>query len=140
MRWSWGIDSAMTAATRFPSCGESRFVPRTGPWTPLLPAPLSDSQCGFRIYPGPFLRDVPCAEDRFVLETEALVRAVRAGYRLVSVPVRSVYPAGRRSRFQAVSDATRIGWYLARARLGRRTPASVRPSPLATGPRLAGEL
>lgn len=108
--------------------------------TPLLPAPLSDSQCGFRIYPGAFLREVPLREERFVLETEALVRAVGAGYRLVSVPVRSVYPAGRRSRFQAVSDVTRIGWYLARARLRRRTPAPVRPSPLATGPRLAGEL
>ena len=41
----------------------------------LLPAPLSDSQCGFRIYPGRFLRDVALREERFVLETEALVRA-----------------------------------------------------------------
>ena len=107
---------------------------------PLLPAPLSDSQCGFRIYPGPFLRDVPLREERFVLETEALVRAVRAGYRLVSVPVRSVYPAGRRSRFLAVTDATRIAWYLARARLQGRDRAPARPAPIATGPRLAGEL
>ena len=107
---------------------------------PLLPAPLSDSQCGFRIYPGPFLRDVPLREERFVLETEALVRAVRAGYRLVSVPVRAVYPAGRRSRFLAVTDATRIAWYLARARIQGRAWASVRPAPIATGPRLAGDL
>jgi glycosyltransferase involved in cell wall biosynthesis len=107
----------------------------------LLPEPVSDTQCGFRIYPGAFLRDVPLREERFVLETEALVRAVRAGYRLVSVPVRSVYPKGRQSRFQAVTDAARIGWYLARAGMdgpGLTPPA--RPTALAPARRLAGEL
>jgi glycosyltransferase involved in cell wall biosynthesis len=107
---------------------------------PLLPAPLSDSQCGFRIYPGAFLRDVPLREERFVLETEALVRAVRAGYRVVSVPIRSVYPEGRRSRFRAVTDVTRIAWYLARAWLEGHSLAPVRPATIATSPRLAGEL
>jgi glycosyltransferase involved in cell wall biosynthesis len=48
---------------------------------PLLPTGVSDSQCGFRIYPGSFLRDVALREERFVLETKALVRAVRAGCR-----------------------------------------------------------
>jgi glycosyltransferase involved in cell wall biosynthesis len=103
---------------------------------PLLPGPVSDSQCGFRIYPGAFLRDVPLREERFVLETEALVRAVRAGYRLVSVPVRSVYPKGRPSRFQPVADAARIGWFLARAWADRRV-AAARPTALAPGRRPA---
>jgi glycosyltransferase involved in cell wall biosynthesis len=99
----------------------------------LLPVPVSDTQCGFRIYPGTLLRDVPLREERFVLETEALVRAVRAGYRLVSVPVRSVYPKGRQSRFQAVTDATRIGWYLARAWRDGRRAAAARPAAIAPG-------
>jgi len=107
---------------------------------PLLPVPLSDSQCGFRIYPGAFLHAVPLREERFVLETEALVRAARAGYRLVSVPVRSVYPKGRRSRFQGVTDVSRIGWYLARAWLHGRSVIPVRRATIAAGPRLAGEL
>jgi glycosyltransferase involved in cell wall biosynthesis len=84
---------------------------------PILHTPLSDSQCGFRIYPGAFLRDVVLREEGFVLETEALVRASRAGYRLVSVPIRSVYHRGRRSRFHAVTDVARITWYLASVRL-----------------------
>ncbi len=107
----------------------------------LIPAPLSDSQCGFRIYPGSFLRDVVLRETRFVLETEALVRGVRAGYRLISVPIRSIYPTGRRSRFHAVTDVARIAGYLARVWLepdGRS--AGIRPTPVAAGPRLAREL
>jgi glycosyltransferase involved in cell wall biosynthesis len=108
---------------------------------PLLPVPLSDSQCGFRIYPAAFLREIPLREGRFVLETEALVRAAWAGYRLVSVPIRSVYPRGRRSRFHAVTDVARIAWYLARVWLGGGGLGGiVRPSPVAPGIRLAREL
>jgi hypothetical protein len=105
----------------------------------LLPASFTDSQCGFRIYPGTFLRDVPLREERFVLETEALVCAVRAGYRVVSVPIRSVYPEGRRSRFGAVTDVSRIAWYLARAWLEARDEAGVPPAAIATGARLVRE-
>ena len=82
----------------------------------IRPTPLSDSQCGFRIYPGAFLREITLVEGGFVLETEALVRATGAGYRLVSVPIRSVYPRGRRSRFHAVTDVARIAGYLALSR------------------------
>jgi glycosyltransferase involved in cell wall biosynthesis len=91
---------------------------------PLLPTPLSDSQCGFRIYPAAFLRTIPLREGEFVLETEALVRAAWAGYRLVSVPIRSVYPRDRRSRFHAVTDVARIAWYLTRVWLGGGGAAS----------------
>jgi glycosyltransferase involved in cell wall biosynthesis len=106
----------------------------------LLPTPPTDSQCGFRIYPGSFVRDVVLREERFVLETEALVRAARAGYRLVSVPVRPVYPAGRRSRFHAVTDVGRIAWYLGRAWREDRRAVPVRATTIPSGPSLAGEL
>jgi glycosyltransferase involved in cell wall biosynthesis len=88
----------------------------------VLRRPLRDTQCGFRIYPAAFLRETVLREEGFVLETEALVRAARAGFRLVSVPVRRIYPPGRRSRFHAVGDAVRIGWYLARAGLAAGGP------------------
>jgi hypothetical protein len=107
----------------------------------IVPAPISDSQCGFRIYPGGFLRDVVLREGRFVLETEALVQAALAGYRFVSVPIRSMYPAGRRSRFHAVTDVVRIAWYLARVWLGSDSRvAEAPPMPVPAGPRLAGDL
>jgi glycosyltransferase involved in cell wall biosynthesis len=135
----------------------NRFVPGAGdPIPPLrrlairaadralgsiVPAPISDSQCGFRIYPGGLLRDVVLREGRFVLETEALVQAAHAGYRFISVPIRSVYPAGRRSRFHAVTDVVRIAWYLARVWLGPDSRAGeARPMPVAAGRHLAGDL
>jgi len=80
----------------------------------LTCAPLRDRQCGYRLYPAALLRAVALHEEGFVLETEALVRAARTGFRLVSAPVRRVYPPGRRSRFRGVLDSVRIAWYLAR--------------------------
>jgi hypothetical protein len=62
------------------------------------------------------------------------VGAARLGHPLVSVPVRSIYPPGRASRFRALGDGARIGWYLTRVvvqelrhRWLHRTPAR-RPS------------
>jgi glycosyltransferase involved in cell wall biosynthesis len=98
---------------------------------------VKDSQCGFRIYPAPLLEVIPLREEGFVLETAVLVRAVRAGYALVSVPVRAIYPPGRAGRFRAVSDGVRIGWYVlreasrelaARVRAGRARRARVVPA------------
>lgn len=89
----------------------------------LTRAGIRDTQCGLRVYPAAFLRAVSLREEGFVLETEALVRAARAGYGVVSVPVRRIYPPGRASRFRALADGGRIGWYLARESLrevGRR--------------------
>ena len=107
----------------------------------ILPTSVSDSQCGFRIYPGAFLRDIMLREEGFVLETEALVGAVRAGYGLVSVPILSVYPPGRCSRFHAVTDVARIAWYLARVWFDAGGPASLgRPVPVPSDARLAREL
>lgn len=95
----------------------------------LLGRPVRDSQCGYRVYPGSLLRRWPLVEEGFVLETEALVVAVRAGHPLVSVPVRRIYPPGRRSRFRGVADGIRVGWFLARALA--RSPVLVPAGPAA---------
>lgn len=100
---------------------------RAADWlvTRLVRAAARDTQCGFRIYPALLLRAVSLREEGFVLETEALVRAVRAGFAFVSVPVRRIYPPGRVSRFRALADGGRIAWYLARElrrEAGRRLP------------------
>lgn len=94
---------------------------------------VRDSQCGFRIYPAGLLAEVGIAHGGFVLETAILVRAVRAGYPLVSVPVRRLYPPGRVSRFRPVADAARIGWFLVRE--GCRAPWR---GPLVTGAAVVG--
>ncbi|MBI4011124.1 MAG: glycosyltransferase family 2 protein [Candidatus Rokubacteria bacterium] len=95
--------------------GAIRVADRVLRW--LTRVPLRDTQCGFRVYPAALLRALPLHEGGFVLETEALVGAARLGHPLVSVPVRSIYPPGRASRFRALADGGRIGWYLGRAAL-----------------------
>ncbi len=119
--------------------GAIRLADRVVRW--LTGAAIRDTQCGFRVYPAAFLRAAALREEGFVLETEALVGAVRLGYPLVSVPVRAIYPPGRRSRFRALGDGLRIGWYLTRqlAMSGpaRLAPAAPRVLPV-LGPRPGG--
>src|SRR5581483_12166782 len=78
----------------------------------LVRAPVRDSQCGLRCYPAALLRRLRPREGGFAMETEVLVEAVRLGHRLVSIPVRSIYPPGRASRFRGLADGARIARYL----------------------------
>jgi glycosyltransferase involved in cell wall biosynthesis len=71
---------------------------------------FDDTQTGFRVYPLHETLALRCRAERFAFETEVLIRAVRAGLPILSVPVR-VWdpPAGERtSHFRGVMDSTRI--------------------------------
>ena len=73
-------------------------------------AALEDTQSGFRVYPLHETIALRCRADRFAFETEVLIRAVRAGLPLRSVPV-AVYnppPGERTSHFRGFSDSLRI--------------------------------
>ena len=52
---------------------------------------LSDTQCGFRVYPLALFDSVRCVYGRYAFETEVLTRAVWAGAGVVQVPVRCRY-------------------------------------------------
>jgi uncharacterized protein (DUF2062 family) len=70
---------------------------------------VSDSQCGFRVYPLKMMRDVNCHSGRYGFETEVLTRAGWAGYEVREVPVTCSYlPHGQRvSHFQPWRDSFR---------------------------------
>ena len=70
---------------------------------------VSDSQCGFRVYPLKMMRDVTCRAGRYGFETEVLTRAGWAGYQVREVPVTCSYlPHGQRvSHFQPWRDSFR---------------------------------
>ncbi len=73
---------------------------------------VADSQSGFRIYPAELLRRVHVAHDasaRFVIESEILIEAGRAGVQSVAVPVTvSYHNLHRASHFSPVLDIARI--------------------------------
>jgi uncharacterized protein (DUF2062 family) len=70
---------------------------------------VSDSQCGFRVYPLRMMREINCRAGRYGFETEVLTRAAWAGYDVREVPVTCSYlPHGQRvSHFQPWRDSFR---------------------------------
>jgi glycosyltransferase involved in cell wall biosynthesis len=71
---------------------------------------LHDTQCGLRRYPvGPTLELGP-RDDGYAFEAECVLRAARAGWNIVEVPVKVYYPPEeeRVSHFHVVRDPARI--------------------------------
>jgi glycosyltransferase involved in cell wall biosynthesis len=106
----------------------SRFGNRTTVFVTrcLLGRRLPDTQSGFRVlsrrYAEAVLREVPGG--RYETEMEMVVKAVREGYRVVSIPIATRYETGNpTSHFRKVGDSCRIYARLFRAamRRGSRT-------------------
>ncbi|HET7875772.1 MAG TPA: tryptophan 7-halogenase [Methylomirabilota bacterium] len=79
----------------------------------LTGAAVTDTQSGFRVYPAGLIAARLPRRGGFVLESEALLRAAAGGWRIVEIPVRTIYFAERRSRFRPARDGIAVGTYLA---------------------------
>jgi glycosyltransferase involved in cell wall biosynthesis len=78
---------------------------------------LADVQSGFRLYTPALLAATGFGEPRFEAESAVVVRAVRRGLRVVTVPVRLGYADGRpTSHYRPVADSLRIAGAVVRAR------------------------
>ena len=85
---------------------------------------VSDSQCGYRVYPLAMVAALPCRAGRYGYEAEMLVRSGWAKTPLAEVPVRTIYapPGERVSHFKPWRDtlhAFAIYGRLGRGRCGR---------------------
>ncbi len=71
---------------------------------------LPDTQSGLRVYPLHATLGLGLRADRFAFETEVLIRAVRQGIPITSVPVAVYYPPAdqRTSHFRRIVDTVRI--------------------------------
>ena len=101
------IGTRMAQADRFPT--QRYYSNRTAAYfiSKALGQYLEDTQCGFRLYPAETLRAIPLTTSHFQTETEVLLRAVRRGIRLSSVPVKNIYHLNGnapRSNFRPVID------------------------------------
>jgi glycosyltransferase involved in cell wall biosynthesis len=82
---------------------------------------LADVQSGFRLYSRRVIDAVGFPEPRFEAESAVVVRAVRAGFRVVAVPVRLGFADGRAtSHYRPLVDSLRIARAVTGARLGSR--------------------
>lgn len=83
---------------------------------------LSDSQSGFRVYPAAFLRKIHIAHDLrhgFVFESELLIEAARAGFRIHAVSVPAIYQPDARASYYRHRDSLRITAMVARKLIAR---------------------
>ena len=67
---------------------------------------VADRQSGFRAVRASVLRAVRAVGDRYEFETDFLIRAARAGFRITSVPVPTIY--GPPSHFRELRDGLRV--------------------------------
>ncbi len=97
--------------------GDVRRMPWVRLWTnqftsrvtsKLAGQEIPDSQCGFRLLRRAVLKDLKLSTARFETETEMLIQAGRAGHKIVSVPIRTIYEPGRTSRIHPWRDTVRF--------------------------------
>jgi glycosyltransferase involved in cell wall biosynthesis len=71
---------------------------------------LHDTQCGLRRYPVSETLELGARDDGYAYEAECVLRAARAGWQIVEVPVRVHYPPEdqRVTHFHVVKDPARI--------------------------------
>ena len=79
-------------------------------------APVPDAQSGFRAIRRSVLEQVRAEGDRYEYETDLLIRALRAGFRVVAVPIPTIY--GPRSHFRGLTDSVRVVRTIWRHRVG----------------------
>ncbi|MGH7198515.1 MAG: glycosyltransferase family 2 protein [Candidatus Omnitrophota bacterium] len=74
---------------------------------------IPDSQCGYRALKREVIEKITLETSRFEIESEMLLEAARRGFRIGSVPVRSVYEGGA-SKISPLRDTFRFFSFLFR--------------------------
>jgi hypothetical protein len=77
---------------------------------------VADSQSGFRAIRRAVLELVEAQGDRYEYETDFLIQAGRAGFRIAAVPIDTLY--GAPSHFRTFRDSTRVVRTIWRHRAG----------------------
>jgi len=69
---------------------------------------IDDTQSGFRLYRREVLEKITLATTGFETETEVLIRAGKAGFRIHSLPVSAIYHSDYKTNFRPIRDFYRI--------------------------------
>ncbi len=69
--------------------------------------PIPDTQCGYRLFTREAISGVDIKADKFEVESELLVKLARNGFKIESVPVRSIY-GQEKSKIRPIRDAFRF--------------------------------
>jgi len=72
---------------------------------------IPDSQCGFRLYTREAIDSITIKTPKFEIESEVLVKLARGGFKIRSVPVRSIY-GQEKSKIRPIRDTLRFFGFL----------------------------
>ena len=79
--------------------------------------PITDSQCGFRLYSSRLLRGVRLRAEGFDMDSEVVVRAGLGGFKIAMTPIDMGFVDGiSTSHYRAVTDTLRIAGTVLRVR------------------------
>ena len=73
---------------------------------------IDDTQCGYRLYPLSVVESVALHKERYVTETELLLKAGDSGISIRSLPVPAVYLPEQKTYFRSVPDVAAISVYV----------------------------
>jgi glycosyltransferase involved in cell wall biosynthesis len=73
---------------------------------------IEDTQCGLRLYPLGVIESISILKERYVTETEILIKAGDSGMEIRCVPVKTLYPPQHRTHFRSVPDVAAISLYV----------------------------
>jgi glycosyltransferase involved in cell wall biosynthesis len=68
---------------------------------------IPDSQCGFRLIKKEVLKKINLVTSKFELESEMLIKGARLGFKIESVPIKTLY-SGEKSRINPIVDTLRF--------------------------------
>jgi hypothetical protein len=68
---------------------------------------VPDSQCGYRLIKREVLEKIRLEASNYEIESEMIIRAARAGFRIESVPIKTIY-RDEKSRVNPVIDTLRF--------------------------------
>ena len=72
---------------------------------------IPDTQCGFRLISTQILRQLTLAAGDFEIETEVLIKASKKGFKIYSVPIKTIY-RGEVSHINPILDTVRFFVYI----------------------------
>jgi glycosyltransferase involved in cell wall biosynthesis len=73
---------------------------------------IDDTQCGYRLYPLSVVESMTLHKERYVTETELLVKSGDSGIPIRSLPIRAVYLPDQKTYFRSVPDVAAISVYV----------------------------
>jgi glycosyltransferase involved in cell wall biosynthesis len=68
---------------------------------------LPDTQCGYRLISTKVLKIIPLTTDKYEIESEVLIEAAKAGFKIKSIPIKSIY-RGQKSQIRPFKDTLRF--------------------------------